>query len=336
MKSSRFIVITTIHPPTAAVRAFRELPDYRLIVVGDRKTPGEWHLPGADYFSLEDQMQSDYRSARSLPVDHYARKNLGYLEAIAGGAESIIDTDDDNYPKKHWQFPPFEGRFPSFGDQLGFINVYRHYSGRRIWPRGLPLSRIDAEPGPVTADKAARVGVWQGLADGDPDVDAIYRLVIGELCTFADAGPCILPLGTFSPFNSQNTAFRRSVFPLLYLPATVTFRYTDILRGLVAQPILHAHGFRLGFIGPTVRQERNPHDLMQDFVSEIPVYLHAERVLKTVSEAISAHSGIDSCLVAAYRALAAEKIVQPNELSILDDWLHDLAVVFAHADTRHI
>ena len=26
----------------------------------------------------------------------------------------------------------------------------------------------------------SRVGVWQGLADGDPDVDAIYRLTVGE------------------------------------------------------------------------------------------------------------------------------------------------------------
>ena len=35
----KFIVITSIFPPTEAVTAFSGLKDYQLVVVGDKKTP---------------------------------------------------------------------------------------------------------------------------------------------------------------------------------------------------------------------------------------------------------------------------------------------------------
>ena len=57
----------------------------------------------------------------------------------------------------------------------------------------------------------------------------------------------VLGTGTMSPFNTQNTLIRKELFALLYLPTYVTFRFTDILRGLVAQPIMWAAGYALGF-----------------------------------------------------------------------------------------
>ena len=72
--------------------------------------------------------------------------------------------------------------------------------------------------------------------------------------------------------------FRKEFFPLLYLPSFVTFRFTDILRGFVAQPILWKAGFNLGFTEATVFQERNAHNYVRDFESEIPMYLHTEKI----------------------------------------------------------
>ena len=51
----------------------------------------------------------------------------------------------------------------------------------------------------------------------------------------------------------------------MYLPAFVSFRFTDILRGYVAQRIMWDYGLRLGFLPPNVFQKRNEHDLMADF-----------------------------------------------------------------------
>lgn len=325
MNNQTSIVITTIFPPTPAVRAFAQRAEGRLIVVGDRKTPAAWALPGAEFIPFDAQNEVDEPLSRALPANHYARKNIGYLHAIRAGARIIVDTDDDNAPKENWHFPAFSGRFPETAGNLGFINVYGLYTGQRIWPRGLPLTCIDQVPVVATdpAPKNTQIGIWQGLADDDPDVDAIYRLVYGQRCFFQDRGPIVLPSGTYSPFNSQNTAFREAVFPLLYLPATVSFRFTDILRGLVAQPILHAHGYTLGFLGPTVVQDRNPHDLMADFASEVPVYLYAERVMEIVRQSLLPleNQPIGDQLRAAYHALVQSGIVHANELPILEAWL---------------
>src|SRR5262249_32966791 len=140
------------------------------------------------------------------------------------------------------------------------------------------------------------VGVWQALTDGDPDVDAIYRLTRGEPCYFEARAPLVLELGTLSPFNSQNTAFRRELFPLLYLPGYVRFRFTDILRGLVAQPIMWDAGYRLGFVGSNTTQIRNEHDLLRDFESELDCYLLSTRIVAIVTEAVRPGAGIETNL----------------------------------------
>jgi hypothetical protein len=176
----------------------------------------------------------------------------------------------------------------------------------------------------VSGRGACRVGVWQGLADGDPDVDAIYRLVVGAPCVFGQRDPVVLGPGTLSPWNSQNTAIRRELFPLLYLPVTVTFRFTDILRGLVAQPIMALAGYQLGFLSATVVQERNPHDFMADFESEVPMYTQCRRVIELVEASVSASCSLPRNLEAAYEALAQQGIVAPRELTTLRAWLDEL------------
>jgi len=121
----------------------------------------------------------------------------------------------------------------------------------------------------------------------DPDVDAIYRLTNNTPVYFDKRDKIVLEERTLCPFNSQNTFFRKETFPLLFLPAFVNFRFTDILRGLVAQPLLWSMGFKLGFGQATVIQKRNPHDYLKDFDSEIPCYLHTELITEIASKAIS-------------------------------------------------
>ncbi len=322
------VVVTTINPPSEAIARFAALPGWRLVVVGDRKTPEVWEFPGVDFIPLAQQERSDYRIARELPRDHYCRKMFGYLEAVAGGAQVIVDSDDDNLIKSGWGFPVFDGAFCTTAADLGFVNMYSWFGGTGIWPRGFPLRRIRdprATIDPAASEvRPARVGVWQALADGDPDVDAIYHLTDGRSCSFGAREPIVLERGTCSPFNSQNTAIRAELAALLYLPCLATFRFTDILRGLVAQPILWAHGFRLGFIGATVVHERNPHDSFKDFLSELPCYVHAERVVGTVTEAVSPSATMAANLVAAYACLAREGVVPDGELRFLEAWLEDL------------
>jgi len=322
----KFIVITSIFEPTEAVIRFSQQKDYQLIVVGDKKTPSNWQCDNVNYFSVEEQEKTGFELFHHLPYNHYCRKMLGYLYAIDRGAEIIIDTDDDNIPKFNWDFPKFSGNYPTLSDHLGFVNIYELYTDQKIWPRGYPLHLINKTntiPESAISNQSASVGIWQGLADEDPDVDAIYRLTSNQVCFFEDKGSYVLGEGTIVPFNSQNTAFIKNLFALLYLPAFVTFRFTDILRGLVAQPILWAHGYKLGFTGATVVQKRNPHDYVKDFESEIPMYLFVEKVLESVTACVSSSLSIEDNLYNSYSKLEEAKIVTKGEIKCLEAWLND-------------
>ncbi|MBU2018621.1 MAG: DUF288 domain-containing protein [Bacteroidetes bacterium] len=317
----KFIVITSIFAPTEAIRKFAALPDYQLVVVGDLKSPKEWKLDNVVYLGVEDQKKLNYPILKNLPFNHYCRKMLGYLWAIENGAEIIIDTDDDNLPYENWNFPAFKGEFDTIENDNGFVNIYEQFTPQKIWPRGLPLNEVLNQKKYAISKQQSKIGVWQGLANGDPDVDAIYRLVDNTPCTFDKRSPIVLGENTITPFNSQNTAFCKELFPLLYLPAFVTFRFTDILRGLVAQPILWKAGYKLGFTEATVFQDRNAHNYMRDFESEVTMYLHTERVIDTVKGTISSENSIIQNIQQSYFALAEQNIVNKDEINLLNTWL---------------
>lgn len=325
------IVITSIFAPTEAVTKFAALPDYQLVVAGDKKSPADWSEPNVAYLDVPAQEALGFRMSEKLPFNHYGRKMMGYLHAIREGAEAIVDTDDDNIPYDGWKFPEMEGTFATSPADKGFVNIYKNFTSHHIWPRGYPLDLIlntehNLKEGDLTQE-TAKIGIWQGLADSDPDVDAIYRLIDNTEIFFDKRAPIVLAEGTLCPFNSQNTIVRRELFPLLYLPAYVTFRFTDILRGLVAQPILWTHGYRLGFTEATVLQVRNPHDYVKDFESEIPCYLHPNRVIAAVTRAIDKGNTVSENLRRAYAELAKENIVTAQEIELLDLWLADLSVL---------
>lgn len=325
---SKTIVITTINRPSEAVRLFSQLRDYRVIVVGDRKTPSDWHCDNVKFLAVSEPSLNGFGLASQMPFNHYGRKNLGYIYAIKSGAEAIIDTDDDNLPKNDWGFPPFDGIFEQSQSNFGFVNIYKTYTDAHIWPRGFPLDLINSNTHQLSAglivSAHAKVGVWQGLVDEDPDVDAIYRLVVSKPCTFVRRPPVVLREGTLSPFNSQNTIFRRELFPLLYLPTSVSMRFTDILRGLVAQPVMWALGFTLGFISATAVQLRNPHNLLLDFREEIGCYLHSYAALDAISGAVRANDFMADNLTAAYEALSKAQIVGLKEPRMVEQWLRDI------------
>ncbi len=323
------IVITTIFPPTPAIEAFAQMAGYRLYVVGDKKTPRDWSLAGVEFISAEQQNQLPYGLISHLPWNHYCRKMIGYLRAIDDQAECIADTDDDNIPKPGWGFPEFNAENLRLEKSPGFVNIYRFFTDQEIWPRGLPLNLITAtdDLDAVIRKDRCNVGVWQGLADEDPDVDAVYRLTRNKPCFFDEKEPVVLAKGVISPFNTQNTLFRKELFSLLYLPMTVTFRFTDILRGLVAQPIMWLYGYELGFTEATVIQKRNPHDYMKDFVSEMPMYLHGESVPELVTAALDPADTVGGNLFRAYDALARNGIVKREEMVALEAWLKDISEI---------
>jgi hypothetical protein len=313
----RCIVFTTIQAPTDAVKRWAEQPGWEVISVGDRKTPENWSCPGCVY------LPATYQSslAKMLPWDHYSRKMLGYIHAMESGAELILDTDDDNFPHPGWSDFDLEIRERTVVESTNvFLNIYRAFTDEPCWPRGYPLELITQDGSLLVRPDKSQIGVWQGLVSDDPDMDAIYRLTTIRRPVF-DAGRCfVLAPGTLCPFNSQNTVFRRELFPLLYLPVTVSFRFTDILRGYVALAVMRHTDYRIEFRSPNARQERNPHKYMDDFRQEVSMYLNTLKVTELVRDAMRSGNSISENLYSGYAALAREGIVEPTELTALIEW----------------
>ena len=315
MGNNKSIVITTINNPTESIEKFSKLNGYDLIVVGDKKTPVNWNYDNVNYLSIDNQNDLDFDLIKVLPYNHYCRKMIGYLVAMKNKTEYIIDTDDDNIPYDNWGFPNFYGKFLTLSNNVGYFNVYELFTEQKIWPRGFHLNFVE---------KNNNIGIWQGLADEDPDVDAIYRLINNIPCYFNKKEPIVLDNTIICPFNSQNTIFVKELFPLLYLPTYVTFRFTDILRGLIAQPIMWLYGYKLGFTEATVIQKRNVHDFMKDFESEIPMYINTKKVIDIVNDVIRGDRTIEENLMLVYMELLVHGIVTDNEIKTLNAWLSDL------------
>ncbi len=329
MPSQNTIVITTINPPTEAVRKIASTcADWTFLVVGDKKTPAAWQYPGVSFLAAEEQLGMG-RFAAECPFNHYARKNVGYLWAAARGAETIAETDDDNIP--------YDSFLQGIGREVtgrpvrkkGWENVYTHFTEDRIWPRGFPLELITeslAHRSELGEARAYDCPVQQYLADGDPDVDAVYRLTTVAETKF-HANTVVLEPGTYCPFNSQNTIFWREAFPLLYLPAYVSFRMTDIWRSFVAEACLYAMGKAIAFREATVFQERNQHSLIKDFRDEVPGYLNNVRIVEILSGLSLAPDPKETGknVLLCYEALVRADIVPAKELPLLQLWLAELA-----------
>lgn len=326
--SNKYIVITSINKLTEGVKQFAEHEDWQVILVGDKKSPHieENPHPKVTYLSIETQSKLGFNLFQNLPFNHYSRKNLGYLFAIKNGATLIADTDDDNIPYPIWG-KDIEFEVKNFEMITGhkFLNVYRLFTNKFIWPRGFPLARIKDQRSIITKAHAPneQVAIWQGLADRDPDVDAIFRLLFDDGTVFDERDPVLLGEGVYCPFNSQNTFWFPIAFPFLYLPVYVTFRFTDILRGYIAQRYLHVSKLRLAFTQATVFQDRNEHNLMKDFKDEIPCYLQTEELVRILDET---NFDPDDCnaLSIIYQALFKHQIVTEDELTLVKAWTDDL------------
>ncbi len=330
-----FLVITSIagaeNPVLNTFASKAAAQGVSLIVVGDQKSPKEFFLPGCDFYPIERQQALPFSLASVLPYNHYARKNIGYLVAASHGAGIIIETDDDNLP--HPAF--WEERKRTHDAHVlagcGWVNVYRYFTLSHVWPRGFALDRLHGEMPLLARRRSADCPIQQGLADGNPDVDAIYRLTLPLPIDFHDAADVALGSGSICPFNSQNTTWFSEAFALLYLPSYCSFRMTDIWRSFIAQRIAWECNWHILFHRSTVRQERNDHDFLKDFQDEIPGYLHNAQIVAALKDLRlkGGRKNIPSNLRLCYRTLIDMGLIGPEEMPLLEAWLMDLRTIGA-------
>lgn len=331
MKEKYSLVITTISGSDTPI--LKKIADgctthnWNLIIAGDRKSPADFHLAGANYLSIDDQNNLEHSLAGHLPENHYCRKNIGYLEAMKQGAQLIVDTDDDNIPesafwRRHCNIPArkISGR--------GWYNVFENFYNTLCWPRGYPLEKILHSDGLTSVDTLTipeeTIGVEQGMVGNEPDLDAIFRLTRSDRPVPKDAPNVILGENVWCPFNSQNTKWHSAAFPLLYLPATCSFRMTDIWRSFIAQRGLWLISKHVLFHQFSATQIRNQHNFKHDFLSEIPGYQNNIKIAETLESIQPDDNNLYNYLQEAYRLLVEEGMFAPEELNMVDAWINDV------------
>ena len=277
-----------------------------------------------------------YRIHDLLPYKSYARKNLGYLYAIQHGAKIIYETDDDNSPTsgKITFYQEETGKFFVYKTDSIVVNPYEHFGQSTIWPRGYPLDRIADPPSHTFVTCfGADTSIQQGVVNGDPDVDAIFRLTrkdkgVDLKVEFDSEAPSVaLPPKTMAPFNSQNTLFTNRALWGMLLPITVAFRVCDIWRGYWAQRLLWDVGSHLSFFPPNAVQYRNAHNYLADFIDEKMLYHDAGRLVEFLINWKSDKPDFFSRVLDLSVAMVEQGFWEIDDAILTEAWLTDLVSI---------
>lgn len=333
MTAKKTLIITSIaddkHPILKQFAKECKEQKFDYIVIGDTKSPADFKLEGCDYWSVDRQLTLPFDLAKITPTRHYSRKNLGYLLAIKNGSTELVETDDDNIPRaEFWTEKTREVKSHVF-ENAGWVNVYHYFTKNMIWPRGFPLEELQNKQIELSTLKNTSINcpIQQGLADENPDVDAVYRLTYPLPMNFEIKNKLALGKNAWSPFNSQNTYWFKEAFPLMYLPSFCSFRMTDIWRSYVAQRIAWECGWSILYHEPTVWQERNAHNLMKDFEDEIPGYSNNFNICKEL-QALTLKSGQENIcdnLITCYQKLIDINVIGKEEMGLLKAWISDIS-----------
>lgn len=326
--SDTSLIITSISSPNVAMKLFSKgciKNKIDFIVIGDSKSPEDFEIEGCRFISVKEQQKLPFKLVKLIPLKKYSRKNIGYL--ISKNKECIIETDDDNFPKENFWGKREKSHLVSLITQKGWFNIYTFFTKEMIWPRGLPLEEIRKKNIKIQKSKPKMriCPIQQGLADDNPDVDAVYRLTHETSLRFDQGKKVVLSDGTWSPFNSQNTIWFKEAFPLMYLPSYCSFRMTDIWRSFIAQRIAWECGWNILFLSPTVYQERNEHYLLYDFVDEIPGYINNFRICKMLGD-LKLKKGKENILenfVSCYKMMIEEGFVEKEEMKLVKAWCEE-------------
>lgn len=306
-----------------------------IIVAGDVQTPPETkdlvEGLGGTYIPVDSMLAKRWRTDKHVGHRSIQRRNIALLHAIASGAELIITVDDDNTPSGSY-FSRMLEEFNRdttrvFSAKSGWFNP-----GTLLYPRtvarGYPIAeRHVQEMSGVYSWMNEPIGVVNGLTTGDPDIDAIERIVNWPKAHRITLNENIaMAFGTWAPFNTQNTAFVRELAPLMQCLVGVG-RYDDIFMSYIARVIMDATGWRVSYGEPTTYSKRNEHDILVDLERELYGYktqaslIEALRAIEA-DKRIAGEDGIVEMLCGVYELIAS---ILPSETDAANvAWIQDV------------
>ena len=276
----KVIVTTTINPPTEAIQRFDAMPDWNLVVIGDRKTPENYKLSRGIYVSPQEQTAYDSELSDAIGWNCIQRRNFGLLWAHDLKADVVAVIDDDNIPYDGWgdnlmlgkevAVKYHETQLPAF-DPVGATNY------PRLWHRGFPLQLLAKRDYSCVGERTVVPDVQADFWNGDPDIDAICRMEHAPECAFEER---FFPMAgsAISPFNSQNTFLAGRWLKDYFLFPKIG-RMDDIWASFYVQAL----GASVVYGKPSVYQQRNIHDLVRDMRQEYLGYEHNLAIVQAIA-----------------------------------------------------
>lgn len=289
MDLNKYIVTTTIYEPSIAIKKFAQMSDWTFIIVGDTKTPHD------DYYALQDTHKnvvyldpnyqySNYELLSSLiGWNSIQRRNIGYIEAYKRGADIIASIDDDNIPYDNWGKEILLNQnivcdyYYNKDDKINIWDPLSTTKYKHLWHRGFPLELIKTKNNLNNHKITIMPSVQADLWNGDPDVDAIERLQFDLNCDFNDEQYPFCGKDV-SPFNSQNTFFTRDSIKDFYL-----FPHVGRMDDIWGSYYLQSKGYKVIYNKPTVYQDRNVHNYLNDFMKEYDGYINNKQLIESLS-----------------------------------------------------
>ena len=278
---NNYIVTTTINEPTEATLRFCSIArekNWNFVIVGDLNTPHssyqklvEEYSPYVTYLEPEKQSLLYEKLSDLIGWKTIQRRNIGFLYAYHKGANIVATVDDDNIPYSYWGDNLLVGKevtidlFEPEADVFDPLSITKH---NHIWHRGYPIELLQKRHSVEYKGKTKRkVLVQADLWDGDPDIDAIARLVYKPIVKFDDI---VQPYcsSKISPFNSQNTFLSREVIPY-YSVLPFVGRMDDIWGSYILQ---HYFPNSVAYAPASVYQNRNPQCLVGNLSKEVLGY----------------------------------------------------------------
>ena len=242
-----------------------------------------------EYISAE--QQRSYSCSDSIGWKRWARRNIALLKAIEFDPDFILFIDDDNRPHESYFKDWYDVLTKPTTKQVVCDSSVEHPWHNYLqtgdtkipfYPRGFPITFRNQEYRTTIKDSTPispdRIGVFQGISLGDPDIDAMTRIVYSTptpLNSIQEKNFCMKNI--WSPYNTQNTLFSKSLFPLAFTWPN-SGRYEDIYASLVWQQFIFNNDMYV-HIGDAINyQIRGKRNDVHDLSLEVDVYFNIENV----------------------------------------------------------
>ena len=267
-------------------------------MAGDLRTPHELfqNLDNVTYLHPEKQEQGYPKLSELIGWKCIQRRNFAILEAYEQGADIIAVIDDDNIPYSGWGEDLMVDKLTEVTmysiDDVVFDPIGALKEHKELWHRGFPLERVPFRDYTKKTKESIVPKIQAIFWDGDPDVDAVCRMIYSPFCKF---DPIQFPIaGTKpAPFNSQNTVLSRDVIADYFL-----FPHIGRMDDIWAAYHVQSKGNKVIFSKPGVLSDRSlgtvgRYSLIEDMKRE---YIGMENNLKLLNDLAIAPENIKNFL----------------------------------------